>query len=180
MPRMFAALPNGESYIDANTVRVKAKGSLDFRRLDTAIRERIPSGPAARKKPHPKGIERFSLDRLICARHVQGDRAMRALGTLGGGNRFIELGRDGGGDLWLTVHSESRILGQQVCDYYLRTGSQELLRRGIWSTNIGKGTLDEAPFAYRSCAQIEAAFGETVEIADVIAPLYNFKAGGEA
>ena len=97
MPRMFAALPNGESYIDANTVRVKAKGSLDFRRLDTAIRERIPSGPTARKEPRPKGIERFSLDRLICARHVQGDRAMRALDTLGGGNRFIELGRDGEG-----------------------------------------------------------------------------------
>ncbi len=46
------------------------------------------------------------------------DRAVKSLGTLGGGNHFIELGHHLSGDLWATVHSGSRQLGSKMCDYW--------------------------------------------------------------
>lgn len=49
--------------------------------------------------------------------------------------------------------------------------------KGIYSSCIGKDTLDEAPFAYRSLEDITDVIGETVTIDRVIRPVYNFKAG---
>ena len=49
--------------------------------------------------------------------------------------------------------------------------------KGIYSSCIGKDTLDEAPFAYRSLKDITDVIGETVTINRVIRPVYNFKAG---
>ena len=48
----------------------------------------------------------------------QYDRARRQLGTLGGGNHFIEIQVDEHGHIWVMIHSGSRNLGKQVCDYY--------------------------------------------------------------
>ena len=50
--------------------------------------------------------------------------------------------------------------------------------KGIYSSCIGKETLDEAPFAYRTIEDITDVIGETVTIDRVIRPVYNFKAGG--
>ena len=49
--------------------------------------------------------------------------------------------------------------------------------KGIYSTCIGADTLDEAPFAYRDLESILANIGDTVEISEVIKPVYSFKAG---
>lgn len=62
----------------------------DYQKLDTVIRERIPSGTNNRDSPHPKSAE-IDLDELRCASHIQKDRAITGLGTLGGGNHFIEV-----------------------------------------------------------------------------------------
>lgn len=51
--------------------------------------------------------------------------------------------------------------------------------KGIYSSCIGKETLDEAPFAYRALDEIAEVIGETVTIHKVIRPVYNFKAGNE-
>ena len=51
--------------------------------------------------------------------------------------------------------------------------------KGIYSTCIGKGTLDEAPFTYRSINDIANAISDTVTINKIIKPVYNFKAGSE-
>ena len=48
--------------------------------------------------------------------------------------------------------------------------------KGIYSSCIGKETLDEAPFAYRNMEEIREVIGDTVDITDVLKPLYNFKA----
>ena len=48
----------------------------------------------------------------------------------------------------------------------------------IYSSCIGKDTLDEAPFAYRAIDDITDVIGETVTIDCIIRPVYNFKAGG--
>ena len=53
------------------------------------------------------------------------------------------------------------------------TGSME----GIFTTSVSESTIDEAPFAYKPMERIMEAIGDTVEILDVIRPIYNFKAG---
>lgn len=50
--------------------------------------------------------------------------------------------------------------------------------KGIYCTCIGRDTLDEAPFAYRGLDEIKEAVGETVQIRQILKPVYNFKAGG--
>jgi hypothetical protein len=47
---------------------------------------------------------------------------------------------------------------------------------GIYSSTISRGTLDEAPFAYKPVEEILANIGDTVEVLGRIVPLYNFKA----
>jgi len=57
------------------------------------------------------------------------NRAVLSIGTLGGGNHFIELDKDDAGQLYLVVHSGSRNLGKQVCDYYQNSAANELQRK---------------------------------------------------
>jgi RNA-splicing ligase RtcB len=98
------------------TVRLTER-HLDFARLDRLIRAEIPSGRDIRKKHHPLNA-RIDLDKLRCAERVKLDRARLSIGTLGGGNHFIELGRAEDGTLYLVVHSGSRHLGQEVATWY--------------------------------------------------------------
>ncbi|MCH5338437.1 MAG: RtcB family protein [Acetatifactor sp.] len=288
----------------------------EFPKLDVVIRENVPSGASLRKRPHRFGAD-FDLAELLCAEHINLDRTARSLGTLGGGNHFLELDQDEEGNLYVVIHSGSRHLGTAVMEYYLTAGQRylkkqgidvpyelvylegslladyihdvkvvqkcaqlnrdaildELIKgmqwkvsetyscahnyidtdvqaaigqpiirkgaisakagesviipinmrdgvilgtgignedwnysaphgagrimkrqdvkvsftvsqykkemKGIYSSCIGKGTLDEAPFAYRSLEQITDAISETVKIDKILKPVYNFKAGGE-
>lgn len=52
--------------------------------------------------------------------HAREALSPRHLGTLGGGNHFVELDRDAGGDLWILVHSGSRGLGKVIADHHMR------------------------------------------------------------
>jgi len=253
------------------------------------------------------------LSVLHCGKHIRADKAALSLGTLGGGNHFIELDKDDEGNLYVVIHSGSRHLGKEVTEYYLKKGqeylkekgfevpyettwlegelmeeylhdlqivqkfavlnreiildemvrgmkwnvvdsfscihnyveddgTERLLRKGaisakagekvvipinmreglilgtglgnaewnhsaphgagrilkredvknsytvsqykaamkgIHSVSVGADTLDEAPFAYRRLEEIQEVIGDTVEIQNVIHPVYNFKAGGE-
>jgi tRNA-splicing ligase RtcB len=56
--------------------------------------------------------------------HARARLGPKHLGTLGGGNHFIELDRDGGGDLWLLVHSGSRGLGSAIAAHHLRAADE--------------------------------------------------------
>ena len=51
--------------------------------------------------------------------------------------------------------------------------------KGIYSTCVGSDTLDEAPFAYRSMEKILAQIGDTVEVTEILKPVYSFKAGSQ-
>ncbi len=90
---------------------------VECEKLDKVIRERVPSGMEIRKKAHPLSDE-ADLSALICAKAVNHDRALRSVGTLGGGNHFIEVDRGDDGALYLVIHSGSRFLGKQVAEYY--------------------------------------------------------------
>ena len=56
---------------------------------------------------------------------------------------------------------------------------QTMKEAGIYSSTIGAKTLDECPMAYKSMQSIIDNIGDTVSIADIIKPIYNFKAGSE-
>ncbi len=102
------------------TVRL-AEREIDFAALDALIRREIPCGRNIRRDKHPLSAE-IDLSLLRCAHSVSIERAMHSIGTLGGGNHFIEVDRGEDGTLYLVVHSGSRHLGTQVCRYYQEQG----------------------------------------------------------
>jgi len=106
------------------TVRLDTK-EIDFKKLDGSIRKNIPSGFEVRSSPHRLADE-IDLSQLRCAKHVNMHRAIHSIGTLGGGNHFIEVGQDEGGNLYLVVHSGSRHLGNEVAEYYQTEGYNAL------------------------------------------------------
>lgn len=107
------------------TVAKLKQKRMEFQKLDTVIRENVPAGYQIRKTIH-----RFSdtamLSDLRCSRHVHEEKARLSLGTLGGGNHFIEIDRDEEGFLYVVIHSGSRHLGKEVTEYYLREGHRYL------------------------------------------------------
>ena len=110
------------------TVRVKEK-HMELQKLDKLIRAEIPSGFAIRSKPH-RYIKEIDLSELRCAKHVDLLRAEKSLGTLGGGNHFIEANKDEEGNLYLVIHSGSRRLGLEICNYYQNEGYRALSGEG--------------------------------------------------
>lgn len=285
------------------------KSNAEFQKLDKVIWENVPSGFAVRKAPHFMA-EDFSYEGLHCIRHINRNKADRSLGTLGGGNHFIELDKSPDGSMYLVVHTGSRHLGEEVAEYYTKLASdrlkeqgkevpyylsylegedktaytedvqiiqryaewnrqiivREILKgmkwkavdqfssahnyldaagilrkgsisahkgekviipanmkegvilgigkgnadwnesaphgsgrrlkredvknqytvsefkkemKGIYSSCVGAETLDEAPFAYRSITEIAGQIRDTVEITEILKPVYNFKAGSK-
>lgn len=92
------------------------KVDINFDKLDSVIRENIPSG----LNVHENAPEKFTLFmELNCYSHLKNmswlENSMR---TLGGGNHFIEIDKDDEDNKYLIVHTGSRNLGKQVADYY--------------------------------------------------------------
>ena len=106
------------------TVRVKEK-HMELQKLDKLIYEKIPSGFQVREKTH-RCFEEIDLQELYCYKYINSHRAEKSLGTLGGGNHFIEANRDEDGNLYLVVHSGSRHLGLEVANYYQEEGYRSL------------------------------------------------------
>lgn len=98
---------------------------IDFERLDKCIHKCIPAGFEIRDRAH-KFADEVDLFELRCARHVNIDRAVKSIGTLGGGNHFIEIDRADTGELYLVVHSGSRHIGCEVAEYYQQEGYNAL------------------------------------------------------
>lgn len=86
--------------------------------LDEVINTKIPSGFSVRDKELSQFTAHANLDKLICKDAVSIDRAEKSIGSLGGGNHFIELSQGSDGSFYLIIHTGSRNLGKQVCDYY--------------------------------------------------------------
>ena len=98
---------------------------IDCEKLDKVIRQYIPSGFSI----HDRAITRSNIDKIIAPIDV--DRAMKSLGTLGGGNHFIEVDRGNDGKLWLVIHTGSRHLGIEVCKYYQDLAYNKIRNNGI-------------------------------------------------
>lgn len=106
------------------TIKIKEK-HIELQKLDKIIYEKIPSGFNIRKKAH-KYFDEINLEDLYCYKRINHDRAEKSLGTLGGGNHFIEANKDEEGNIYIVVHSGSRHLGLEVANYYQEEGYKVL------------------------------------------------------
>lgn len=98
------------------TVRLADK-NIDLQMLDTVIHETVPSGFNIHASAQ-RITDRLGLEDLMCVHSINMERALCSVGTLGGGNHFLELDRDDEDNYYLVIHSGSRYLGKQVADYY--------------------------------------------------------------
>lgn len=95
---------------------------LDLEELDKIIREYVPSGFEVHNE---RKIKFDKLQELKCYRELRDTKRLeRSIGTLGGGNHFIEVDIDEDNNKYLIIHTGSRNLGKQVAEYY-----QELANR---------------------------------------------------
>ncbi len=109
-------------------VSILGKTEIDFKRLDEVIRSSIPSGFDVRVKPHEYNAF-VDIQGLRCKEQVDLKRAALSIGTLGGGNHFIEMNVDAAGNLYLVVHSGSRHMGKQIAEYYQNRAVREVVKR---------------------------------------------------
>lgn len=96
------------------TIELKDK-YIDCEKLDRVIRTKVPNG----FNVHEKQKATFNFENLICAKQVDLERALLSIGSLGGGNHFIEVDySEKNNKYYLIIHSGSRKLGGDVCKYY--------------------------------------------------------------
>ena len=127
---------------------------VDLPALDDFIRENIPAG----SNLHKDYAEMKFVRELYCYGELRDlDRVYRSLGTLGGGNHFIELDRDQEGQLYLVIHSGSRNLGTQVAKLYQSK-----------AVKACKGSAEEARLALQARLKRE---GKAARYADELAAL---------
>lgn len=112
------------------TVKLSEK-EIDFKLLDEASHF-VPSG----MNVWDGRVERFDLTRLRSYRNLRNTKRIeRSLGTLGGGNHFIEVDKSADGSLYLIIHTGSRNLGKQVAEIYqgfavdLHKGKEEYFKQ---------------------------------------------------
>lgn len=132
---------------------------IDFEKLDRVIRENIPAGMAVQQIP----IKPVYLETLKCYPQLKNKEWLRySLGTLGGGNHFIEVDVDDEGCKYLIIHTGSRNLGKQVAE--------------IWQNAAIKATHGNKDRSAEIIAQLKAE-GREKEIA---AELRKYKANTRA
>ena len=113
--------------INCGVYAIKLEESdIDLKLLDEVINSKVPSGFSI----HDKAVKEFPKLSDIRS-NIDIDNANRSIGSLGGGNHFIEVDRDKNGNLWLVIHCGSRHLGIEVCNYYQKAGFKALKHEEI-------------------------------------------------
>jgi RNA-splicing ligase RtcB len=104
-----------------------AAQSFDLAKLDELVHACIPSARHIRDKPHAFASQ-VPFDTLRCPSFNR-ERARKSVGTLGGGNHFIEVDKDEDNKLYIVIHSGSRHLGQEIADYYQKEAWSQLNKK---------------------------------------------------
>lgn len=132
---------------------------LDLEKLDKVINENIPAGRNIREQ---KLTDFEEINNLYCLRELKEIKKFnRAIGTLGGGNHFIEVNEDNEGNKYLVIHTGSRNMGNQVANYYqnlaieLCSGKEEMFKKKeeIIKTYKEKGKKSEIQKALKELEQ---------------------------
>jgi tRNA-splicing ligase RtcB (3'-phosphate/5'-hydroxy nucleic acid ligase) len=174
------------------SVNLGKLSDISFEKLDVFIRNNIPSGCTVRQKA-VKEVDK--LDLAVLAKIVEQtgqklDYVLQSVGTLGGGNHFMELDLDDNGDYWFTVHTGSRNFGLKIANYFQTIAKKE--------TKHSPGTMNgleyiqgEAMADYIAASQMaynfaqlsrkvilstvaEGFFGERFNRLDTVETLHNY------
>ena len=105
-------------------IRLKER-HIEPQQLDKLIHRKIPAGFSIRKQPH-RYNEQIDLTELYCYNRIDHSRAELSLGSLGGGNHFIEADKSEDGSIYIVIHSGSRHLGVEVASHYQEEAYQRL------------------------------------------------------
>lgn len=106
---------------------------INLEKFDKVVSEKIPSGFNIHETPKRIFME---LNMLRCREMIDFDVAQRSIGSLGGGNHFIELNEDEDGNKYLVIHSGSRNLGVRVCQYY-----QKIAEKNCQNSNVDRNKI---------------------------------------
>lgn len=105
------------------------KVDIDLTKVDEFIKENIPSGFNVNESVNLTSNLMQAIGHIRAKGIVDYDYAARSLGTLGGGNHFIEIDVDDKGNKYLVIHSGSRNLGVKICKYYQKAAYQYCLNK---------------------------------------------------
>jgi len=106
---------------------------IDCSNFDSFIKENIPSGFSVNENDY-NGVD-FFLDTAEKI-GMKKERASKSIGTLGGGNHFIEAGFGSDKKLWVTIHSGSRNFGLQIAKYHSKKASEVCEKWGAETQGI--------------------------------------------
>jgi len=120
---------------------------IDFKKLDKVIREFIPSGQtvnASAEAPEElyKTVWKDANPRDCIAKIKDFIYVDRSVGSLGGGNHFLEIDKDKEGNFYLIIHTGSRNFGKQVCEYWQSVAVQRMAERAN-ADEISESDIDE-------------------------------------
>lgn len=118
----------------------KKKEEINFDCLDETIRKFVPSGFRIRDKEH-RFSKMIDFDGVRAPFTLQ--RAQKSIGTLGGGNHFVELNEDDKGNVYIVIHSGSRNLGKQIAEYYQNFAYEQLIDVTSMKDDIIKRLTEE-------------------------------------
>ncbi len=118
------------------TVKLKNK-KVDFAKLDQVIRAYVPSGQDLHTDETVTAVSTsFPSTGDFKANHIlTQEKSVYSLGTLGGGNHFIEVSVDSDGYHYLTIHTGSRYVGAKIAQYYQKTAIAKLSKRDLIGIN---------------------------------------------
>lgn len=109
-------------------IKLKEK-RIDLPNLDSVIRKYVPSGGEVNENSKEDKTS-LNVRDLRCFgkpnAKIREELAYHSVGTLGGGNHFIEVDKDSDNNLWLVIHTGSRHLGMEICNYYQDMGYEAL------------------------------------------------------
>jgi tRNA-splicing ligase RtcB (3'-phosphate/5'-hydroxy nucleic acid ligase) len=111
------------------------KININMLAFDQVVHSCIPAGREIHLIPKMKMDK---LNNLICLPHLKDSRFNQSIGTLGGGNHFVELDVDEEDNKYLVIHSGSRNLGKQVAEYYQRMAIEDCKGLGDLTTEKNK------------------------------------------
>jgi len=104
---------------------------VELAKLDKVIHQNVPAGFSIHQKAH-RWANDTRISELRCKAHLPNmHKFPLAVGTLGGGNHFIELNKDETGQLFLVIHTGSRNLGKQVADYYQQKAYDTMVTKRV-------------------------------------------------
>lgn len=101
------------------------EANIDLNELDNVINNYVPCGFSI----HDHAIAKSNINDIIAPIDIE--KAFKSLGTLGGGNHFIEIDKASNGKLWLVIHTGSRHLGIEICKYYQNLGYENISQHNI-------------------------------------------------